>query len=1718
MQINNYKSNILIPSHGRESLSLAALVKEKLELVNFISRFSQCSSEDCSKIKRLAKKIICLSPKDSLIITLVPNLILRQFPRPQFDSVREVISNAMDAHARTGKNEPVIVIIQDDYLLVEDSGDGIQLINFFVPGRSANSRTLSNIQEAMSNVTGRFGQGGLSIFYYLYSTSTIQTDQPQFYTEKNDLILSFQCEIQGMKYLFKITAYGYENQVAINHEITILSRKDLPRLFIHSNNGKQAFKIKCQGENKIICLDIAERAKDTLGTKLKIHSPLIRSNKEELIEYVTNVFKSCKFPIKLNGSLIEEKYSKKLAFQGGTVSFTSLNDGEKDGGKLRLCECGKLISEFKLSRLYIVPNETTIDFERLTLSQERASIDFKSKQTQKEMNHLLETIAKSDALTAFERSALLNAITPVIDAGHFNLTSKLQELFAVMSVTTLKPNNSEKTASYTEDPLLENEDYSTPLLLNFASLNSEYLNFISLPIFYSGSNYSIYLNDIEKEPKVIFSENHYYVFLNKTWLPLGEPAVCKYNLFNLNQWLKYSGYLVSINVSAFCLQKFANISLDKKPLERPPLTLDFDINFDSYIIDKNEARSRLVKTFVELLPQYIYPDDIKWQTALRGLIIKSNQQLSQLYKDQYQISDDLIQEYSDARLHMDVSKIKIFTKFSENPEYQYYICDAYFSGKKCFEHIAANKNPDFQKIFENLVKTEFDIPTMHAILFAIHSFCKNLEIDEQEEYLKFMKYKVIFDLEDLYKLEGIFIQLQKIVRATGSQEKAIIKKMFKNFSCSDKTNMDYLLDLAKKIAHTDAVPIFLKKLNYLNDCQYCLSWPKEQLGRFFSIYPNRSCKLTEENYEHLYSLSLKKEAPKALLAKLASIYCYGSEICELIDVSPKSLLKLIKSYIQENRLPSLEDIDLIEATMKSAIDTIKKLTSAFLFPRNIIKINLNKSRFSFSDVTSNDHLMQKFKKWKEDKSLPFNHLSIEENIQKICYFTQIKSTHDFDALANFYRDYWEETGTLTPMVRPFFYALLQREGGGLKSEDFHWKWQFDVNACLLHKDSDLIHSLGSEEIAKNRLQGAILQTLQEYFFIKEFCKNSREAKAAKISIEVHSDKKGNTIIIFKDNGWGMDAEGLKILKVPNASSKEKDSDDPNFGWGFFTGFRDFEEIIVRSKKEGASVCCLGFKKTEEGIIREYFDEMEEEDGEVGTTFYLKSSKDPYLSLINLEAELASTCKYFKGVSITFQGREICKESNHNVFWKIQAEDISLEIGTGDEGIYCKDVLAGPLTSEYTNILPEPVRNYLIDQNLRIRIFLPHAKQVMNRSHLILDESTLLTAREFIIKLAFTVYVEQWSKIEGQTIDGKTIDIKNKEEKQKENHEWQKIFSDDCWNKFANFSPNPPNEIEKLNNYLYYGKLNFASTILDAKYKLIDYSRKLFEFYQTDHGLSTEMNHQLDLLSSALKSERQKAIQEMQKKHLQKLKDKFSRPDMFVNLISYYPLNEEGLTFMALRQKFKESLCAKNIILESGDYNIDLISSLKLNEVFSMIETIAREIIISCKGVGQNIIIKMVNKTCERCVVLYNQIAIRAKNYSKWHKRVLTDFFKHIALIWGRDVKIEYYSASDGKIAFVNDANPNVIFVNKKVFVKQFAEICHESKKPKLDDSEFIKLLSTMVETIVHECQHLEDGFGCQQTHDVRFKNNVAKKLSKMFIGKHSYFKSFEELSNILLEE
>lgn len=309
---------------SHSSISLSTLTKRDWTLSEFIKYITPHS--DYTSLEDLVAKINRNPPPvalfDPRLTPLVQNLILRQFQQPIFEAPCELLSNSLDAQWRNNtENQPILIKIFQNTLKIKDRGGGlINLINYLVPGRSSNPQA-----TAVLNVTGRFGQGALSQFYFII-------DQ-----------------------LFAETQIKITSQTA--HERLKLRFWPMPEKEI----GLDIVKMDCIDRN--------------YGCKIKICSPLIQQHGANISKRLQETFAAVSTtPIFINETRINPvgRFTRVPLVSGGSFLFTPVRQGQQEGN-VQICENGRAIQVWKVKGERI-PELIVLDFPRLELSQERAQV------------------------------------------------------------------------------------------------------------------------------------------------------------------------------------------------------------------------------------------------------------------------------------------------------------------------------------------------------------------------------------------------------------------------------------------------------------------------------------------------------------------------------------------------------------------------------------------------------------------------------------------------------------------------------------------------------------------------------------------------------------------------------------------------------------------------------------------------------------------------------------------------------------------------------------------------------------------------------------------------------------------------------------------------------------------------------------------------------------------------------------------------------------------------------------------------------------------------------------------------------------------------------------------------------------------------------------------------------------------------------------------------
>jgi hypothetical protein len=111
---------------------------------------------------------------------------------------------------------------------------------------------------------------------------------------------------------------------------------------------------------------------------------------------------------------------------------------------------------------------------------------------------------------------------------------------------------------------------------------------------------------------------------------------------------------------------------------------------------------------------------------------------------------------------------------------------------------------------------------------------------------------------------------------------------------------------------------------------------------------------------------------------------------------------------------------------------------------------------------------------------------------------------------------------------------------------------------------------------------SIRQNPQPLSWVKEIFKNSAEAAAQNIDIDVMTDKSNRIMIKITDDGKGVSFENSHFFYIPKLTSKSPQGEiatggDINFGWGFFTLFNFFNEVAVITSVDGVQSTFIHLK-------------------------------------------------------------------------------------------------------------------------------------------------------------------------------------------------------------------------------------------------------------------------------------------------------------------------------------------------------------------------------------------------------------------------------------------------------------------------------------------------------------------------------------------------------------
>jgi hypothetical protein len=282
-------------------------------------------------------------------------------------------------------------------------------------------------------------------------------------------------------------------------------------------------------------------------------------------------------------------------------------------------------------------------------------------------------------------------------------------------------------------------------------------------------------------------------------------------------------------------------------------------------------------------------------------------------------------------------------------------------------------------------------------------------------------------------------------------------------------------------------------------------------------------------------------------------------------------------------------------------------------------------------------------------------------------------------------------------------------------------------------------------------------------------------------------------------------------------------------------------------------------------------------------------------------------------------------------------------------------------------------------------------------------------------------------------------------------------------------------------------------------ELINYAQKLVKELIVDAHDAMKATKEQAELETALRELKMQASHEMRKEGLKSIQRAFAEPAAFACLLVHYPLDAGGMTFTKLRSTFREILVSQQLLLATGGYNESFIQAQTSDQLKQMVQNASLQVKAQFGTASTKIMHKMAADVQERLLVIHSQIQMRTLSSTEtcWHEGVLTAFLTETARLLNHEIEVQFYTQSDGNKAYTQ-RNDKIVFFNRLVYLQEFSKIFSADTKVCLEQDAYSKLAAHMAETVAHELVHQEESHDCHTTHDQLFKEQLAKKLERLF--------------------
>jgi anti-sigma regulatory factor (Ser/Thr protein kinase) len=670
--------------------------------------------------------------------------------------------------------------------------------------------------------------------------------------------------------------------------------------------------------------------------------------------------------------------------------------------------------------------------------------------------------------------------------------------------------------------------------------------------------------------------------------------------------------------------------------------------------------------------------------------------------------------------------------------------------------------------------------------------------------------------------------------------------------------------------------------------------------------------------------------------------------------------------------------------------------------------------------------------------------------------------------------HWERENLIADGARELIMAAMMRDNEGFSETQAPCLKPIQNPAIPLHEDSEVIACLGSN--AMQKIWVAKEQTTSAFLWLNEIVKNAKEAEATEINFEIFLD--GSDIcIVVKDNGTGIPQSHLWALKTPGRTTKHSSGDDPNFGCGFFSLVKHFNEVRVQTRAKDDQGSDLIFTCQDRSVMIQQ--EADPGIDERGTTLYLKKKnvENPLLMLIRLKSELISRCQYYRDIDVQWQRKTIHIRTNIEPIAYAKEPyipegkykgDIEVRLSkNGHSGIYCKNLRMSSLNIKYFSALPRNLIIYFQQEQIRLAIFLPPQDQLMNREYVVESPSLQASIQLALIKACYQFCLREW-----------------------ENGRLFQLLPDDFFYDFRSISyRHDEATLHLIHDW------NYPRSLSEIKLPEQDKWVQILERKFAEDS-SYRLLHELSIRETFSRLALQ-AYENQQKEWVSHLENHRKDSRFFWNLLIQLSSNSYNLSLVDVKEAFKAKLQEKKLISSDGSYFS--FSQSELIKAASILEDVRKE----CNSsIPKGIIDQFLKSVMSRIHVHVkeNQFLDVKKGPAS---NSLSTFLKEVALkTWNRKIEIQFYRKVDGRKAYVNLWEDSTIHINlNSSAFHQFNQFYSDCQK--LGFAKSVKkngdCILENLENLCHELAHLDEKSPCGQTHDESFYRLVAEKMEQLFI-------------------